>query len=138
MATFNKFQDFVEQLGRGTHQLHAAGHVLKVYLSNEAPLVGDTVKTDIAEIAAGNGYTAGGEDTQNDWTETAGTGSCTGVDIVWTASGGSIGPFRYAILYNDTAASDNLIGWWDYGSSITPAAGETFTTDFGTSMFTVA
>lgn len=113
MAAFNKVQDFVEQLGKGVHQLHAAGHTLKVFLTNEAPLVTDTVKLDMAEIAAGNGYVAGGADSQNDYTESAGTGSCTGVDIVFTAAGGSIGPFRYAVLYNDTPTSpaDPLIGW---------------------------
>lgn len=141
MAAFNKFQNFVEDLGKGIHQLHAAGHTLKIYLSNTVPDAGlDAVKADLAEITAGNGYTAGGEDTQNDYTESAGTGSCTGVDVVWTASGGSIGPFRYVVLYNDTPASplDPLIGWWDYGSALTLNAGETFTTDFGTSMFTIA
>lgn len=139
MAAFNKFNDFVEQLAKGIHLCHAAGHTFKVYLSNEAPLATDTVKTDIAEISAGNGYTAGGEDAQNDLSEAAGVASCTGVDIVWTASGGTIGPFRYAVLYNDSAASplDALIGWWDYGSAVTLQSGETFTLDFGTSMFTV-
>lgn len=141
MATFNKFQDFVEQLGKGVHQLHAAGHTLKVYLTNTAPNAAThAVKADLAEISAGNGYTAGGEDTQNDATEAGGTLTVTGTDIAWTASGGSIGPFRYAILYNDTPSSptDPLIGWWDYGSSITVLDGETFTVDFGASMFTVA
>lgn len=140
MASFVKFQDFIEQVGKGVHQLHAAGHTLKVFLTNEAPLATDTVKLDMAEIAAGNGYTAGGEDTQNDYTESGGTGTCTGVDIVWTATGGSIGPFRYAVLYNDTPTSpaDPLIGYWDYGSAITLLAAETLTLDFGTSMFTLA
>ena len=140
MASFNKFQDFVEQLGKGVHQLHAAGHTLKVALTNTAPVATNTVFANITEISAGNGYTAGGADTQNDYTESAGTGSCTGTDVVWTASGGTIGPFRYVVLYNDTPASpaDPLIGWWDYGSAITLNAGETFTTDFGSSMFTIA
>ena len=140
MAAFNKFQNFVEDLGKGVHQLHAAGHTLKIYLSNEAPLATDTVKLDIADLATANGYTAGGADTQNDYTETSGTGSCTGIDVTWTASGGSVGPFRYVVLYNDTPTSpaDPLIGYWDYGSSISLNNGESFQTDFGTSMFTLA
>lgn len=141
MATFNKFQDFAEQLGKGVHQLHAAGHTLKVYASNAAPSASaDAVKTDLAEITAENGYPSGGSDIQNDYTETAGTGTLTGVDVVWTASGGSFGPFQYIVLYNDTPTSptDPLIGWWDYGSSITVNTGETFTVDFGASVLTLA
>jgi len=141
MATYNKFQDFVEQLGKGVHELHAAGHMLKCFLTNELPLATDTVKLDMAEIGAGNGYVAGGEDAQNDYTEAAGTGTLTCVDIVWTAAGGAIGPFRYVVLYNDTVAAplvDPLIAWWDYGSAITLNDGETFTVDFGASTFTLA
>src|SRR5687767_10765208 len=103
MASYNKFQDFVEQLGKGVHQLHAAGHTLKVYLSNAAPSASaDAVKADLAEITAQNGYPAGGTDVQNDYTESSGTATLTGVDVVWTASGGSFGPFQYVVLYNDT------------------------------------
>ena len=141
MATYNKYQNFVEDLGKGVHQLHAAGHTLKVALSNTAPNAAThAVLADSTEISAGNGYTAGGTDAQNDYTETSGTGSLTGVDIVWTASGGSIATFRYAILYNDTPTSpaDPLIAWWDYGSSISPASGETFTVDFGATIFTIS
>lgn len=141
MAAFNKFQDFVEQLGKGVHQLHAAGHTLKCYLSNDTPSASlDAIKTDLAEIAAGNGYTSGGHDTQNDYTESGGTGSLTGTDIVITASGGSFGPFQYTVLYNDTPTSptDPLVGWWDYGSAITVNNGESFTIDFGANIFTIA
>lgn len=140
MAAFNKFQNFVEDLAKGVHQLHAAGHTLKVYLTNAAPdAAADAVKADLAEISAGSGYSAGGTDAQNDLTETGGTATLTGVDVVFTASGGTIGPFRYAVLYNDTPTSpaDPLIGWWDYGSSITLADGETFTVDFGASVLTL-
>ena len=141
MATFNKFQDFVEQLGKGVHQLHAAGHTLKVYLTNDTPDAAlDAVKADLAEITAQNGYPAGGVDIQQDYTESGGTGTLTAVDVVFTASGGSFGPFRYAVVYNDTPTSpaDPLVCWWDYGSSISLNDGETFTVDFGASVFTIA
>lgn len=141
MASFQKFQDFVEQLAKGVHQLHAAGHTLKVYLSNTAPdAAADAVKADLAEISAGNGYAAGGADIQNDASETGGTLTVTAVDVVFTASGGSIGPFRYAVIYNDTPTSpaDPLVAWYDYGSSITIGDGETFTVDFGASLLTLA
>jgi len=131
MATYNKFQDFVEQLGKGIHQLHAAGHMLMLYLTNNAPDAAlDAVKADLAGITEQNGYAAA--DAQNDYTEAGGTGTLTCVDKVWTASGGSFGPFRYVVLYNDTPTSpaDPLIAWWDYGSAITVNVGETFTVDF--------
>lgn len=133
-----RFYDFAEQLGKGVHQLHAAGHTLKVYLTNNTPSQsGDAVKTDLAEITAQNGYPSGGTDVQNDYTESNGTGTLSGTDVVFTASGGSFGPFRYAVLYNDTAASDNLIGYWDFGSSHTVNDGETFTVDFGPAILTI-
>lgn len=141
MAAFVKFQSFVTAMAAGTHAgcLNADTDTLRVYLTNATPdAAADSVKADLAEIAGGNGYTAGGEDTQNAATTTTGTITVAGTDITWTAAGGAIATFRYAVLYNDTAASDPLIGYWDYGSSISPAAGETFTTDFGASMFTVA
>lgn len=141
MASFNKFQNFVEDLGKGVHQLHAAGHTLKVYPSNAAPSASaDAVKADLAEITAQNGYPSGGSDVQNDYTETTGTGTLTAVDVVWTAAGGSFGPLQYIALYNDTPTSpaDPLIGWWDYGSSVTVLTGETFTVDFGASVLTIA
>jgi hypothetical protein len=132
MAAFNKFQDFVEQVAKGVHQLHAAGHTLKVYLSNELPLATDTIKANIADIAAEHGYPAGGSDIQNDISEAAGVAKMTGVDVVFTASGGSFGPFQYVIIYNDSAVSpeDALVAWWDYGSAITVNDTEAFTVDF--------
>lgn len=139
MATYQKFQDFVEQLCKGVHQLHAAGHVIECYLSNEQPLVGDTVKTDIAEIAIEHGYT-GPEDTQNDVTESpAGTANLTCVDIQILAAGGTVGPFQFVVMFNQTAASplDALIAWWDYGSAITLQDAETFDIDFAATTFTL-
>lgn len=139
MASFNKFEDFLNRLAIGkVHDLNA--DTLECYLSNAAPSASlDTVKADLAEITNENGYTAP-EDTQNTASETAGTLSCVGVDIVITASGGTVGPFQYTVLQNTTPSSplDPLIGWWDYGSAITLNNGETFTIDFGTEMFTIA
>ena len=138
MAAFNKFQDFVEQLGKGIHQLHAAGHEYKVFLSNELPVAADTVKADITPIAEENGDAAA--DIQNDYTEAGGTGTMTGVDVEWTATPGGFGPFRYVILYDEDAGAplDAVVGWWDYGSSISIADGEKFKVDFGASLLTIA
>jgi len=129
MAAFNKFNDFVEQIGKAIHDLDGT-HTLKVMLTNTAPLATNSVKTDLTEIAAGNGYTAGGTATTPTWSETSGTAKLVCTDVVFTASGGTIGPFQYAVLYNDTAASDNLIGFWNYGSAVTLQDTETFTVDF--------
>lgn len=139
MASYVKFEQFAEDLGKGVHQLHATGHTLKVYLSNTAPNVSThAVKADLAEIATGNGY-SGAVDIENDYTETGGTGTLTGVDKTITASGGTIGPFRYVVLFNDTPTTpaDPLIAYWDYGSSITLQDTEDFDIDFGSSVLTV-
>lgn len=138
MAAYNKFHQFTEDLCKKVHDLHA--DTLKVYLSNAAPSAsGDAVKADLAEISGGNGYTAGGADTQNSVSETTGTATVAAVDVMWTATGGPIGPFQYVPLYNDTPAGDPLIGWWDYGSPLTLLDGESFTVDFGSNtLFTLA
>ena len=129
MATFQKFENFVEQLGNGVHNLKA--DTLKLMLTNSAPAGTDVVKADLTEIAAGNGYTAGGAAVANvTYVETGGVAALDGDDVVFTASGGSFGPFRYAVLYNDTAAAKDLIGFWDHGSEVTTAAGETFKVAF--------
>src|SRR5688500_18541440 len=101
MAAFDKYQQFVEDLGKKVHDLNA--DTFRVLLSNTAPNAATHgVKADAAEISAGNGYSAGGDDIQNAYSESGGTGTMTAVDVTFTASGGSIGPFRYAIIYNDT------------------------------------
>lgn len=129
MAAFNKFQSFVEAVAEKVHNLGA--DTLKVLLTNSAPVNTNTVKANLTEISAGNGYTAGGTAASiSSSAQSSGTYKLVLADVVFTASGGSIGPFRYAVLYNDTATNDELIGWWDYGSSITLASGETFTVDF--------
>lgn len=136
MASYVKFQDFVESLGLGEHNLST--DTLKVYLSNAEPSVsGDADKADLAEISNENGYTSP-EDIQNTWSESGGTATLAATDVVITASGGTVGPFQWVVIYNDTHATDGLVCYWDYGSSITLQDGETFTVDFGASMFTLA
>lgn len=139
MATYNKFHQFTDDLCSGVHNF--ASHTIKAYLSNAAPdAAADAVKADLAEISAGNGYSAGGVTvTVSSVTQSSGTCSVAVSDpSVITASGGTIGPFRYVAFYNDTSASDSLICWYDYGSSITLADTETFTIDMGTNLFTLA
>lgn len=136
MATFNKVNAFVEHLAEGVHNL--ASHTLKIMLTNTAPVAANSVKADLTEIAAGNGYTAGGPTvTVTDSSQTGGTYKLTISDVTITASGGSIPAsggtgFRYFVLYNDTPTSpaDPILGYWDYGSSITLANGESVTADF--------
>lgn len=131
MATFNKFQDYVDQLNRGVHNW--ASHTFKALLTNSAPVATHTGLSNWTDISAGNGYSAGGMtlDTVT-LSEASGTAKVTIADEVLTASGGSIGPFRYVPIYNDTATSpaDAAVCWYDYGSSITLASGESFTIDF--------
>lgn len=131
MATYNKFQAFVEALAEKVHNLQS--DTLKVYLTNATPdAAADAVFADLAEITPGNGYTAGGNTaTQTSSAQSGGIYKLVLADpAIWTATGGSIGPFRYAVLYNATTPSGNLIGWWDYGTSITLGAGDTFAVDF--------
>jgi hypothetical protein len=127
MAAYNKFNSFVEDLAEKVHNLGA--DTLKVALTNSAPVASNTVLANITQIAGSGGYTTGGATvTVSTSAQTSGTYKLVGslASPTWTASG-AFGPFRYAVLYNSTAASSQLIGWWDYGSAITLASGDTFT-----------
>ena len=131
MATFNKFQPFVEALAEKKHDLGA--DTFFVQLMNTAPMNTNAVETDLpADLGTANGYTAGGVSvgTATGSAQTSGTYKLTIADKVITASGGSIGPFRYVVLFNNTATNKDLIGWYDYGSSITLLDTETLTIDF--------
>jgi hypothetical protein len=141
MAAFNKFQNFVEDLGKGVHNF--SSHTLKMALTNSAPNATDTVLANITQISATGGYSSGGYTLDSvSWSETTGTAKLTIADEVITASGGSVGPFQYLVLYNDTPTSpaDPLIGWYNYGSALTLADTETLTIDFDGSngVFTLA
>lgn len=129
MATFSKFNAFVENLAEKGMNLGA--DTLKVALTNTAPTSSNSLLADITQIANGNGYTTGGTAaTISSSAQSSGTYKLVLADVVFTASGGNVGPFRYAVLYDDTSTGDMLIAYWDYGSSVTLSDGETFTVDF--------
>ena len=128
MASYTKFNQFVEDLAKKVHNLNS--DTLKVMLTNTAPSAANTVLANITEITPGNGYSAGGSAaTFVSGAQSSGTYKLVLNDVTFTASGGSIGPFRYAVLYNDTPTSpaDPLIAWWDYGTSLTLTNGNSFT-----------
>jgi len=130
MATFNKFQQFVEDIAHKVHNLSA--DTFKVALTNTVPTATMELFSEITELAGGAGYTAGGTAPSiTSSAHTTGTYKLVLGDVVFTATG-AMGPFRYVVLYNDTPSSplNPLIAWWDYGSSLNLASGDTFTVDF--------
>jgi hypothetical protein len=139
MATYTKFNQFTKDLIDGVHDFDA--HTFKVMLALTAPVAANSVKADLTEIAAGNGYTAGGTATTITTSTASGVAKATATDVAFTASGGLMAAFRYAVLYNDspTSPADPLIGFWDYGSSLTLAVGESLLVDFNATngVFTV-
>ena len=140
MAAFNKFNQFVADTQNKVHNI--GSDTLKFMLTNTAPVATNSIKGDLTEISAGNGYTGGGAAVGiTSSTQTAGIYSAVPTaDVVFTASGGSIGPFRYVVLYNDTPTSplDPLISWYDRGSSVTLLDTETFTIDVQATLYTLS
>ena len=141
MATFNKFQQFVEDLAKGVHNFTSdATCTVTVALTAaaNAPVATNSILANLTQISYTNlssrlvtGITA---------EHTTGTVTFTADDLVLTASGGSVATFRYVVLYNDdpTSPADPLIGWYDYGSDLTLASGDTLTIDFTTGFATLA
>lgn len=128
MATFNKFNSFVEALAEKTHNLGA--DTLTVALTNTAPVATNTVLANITEISYTN--VSSRVLTSVTSSQTSGTYTLDAADLVLTASG-TVPTFRYVVLYNDTATSDELIGYYDYGSAVDLLNGETFTITFDAS-----
>jgi len=128
VATFNKFNSFVEALAEKTHNLGA--DTLTVALTNSAPAAGNTVLANITEISYTN--LSSRVLTSVTSSQTGGTYTLDAADLVLTASG-TVPTFRYVVLYNDTATSDELIGYYDYGSAVDLLNGETFTITFDAS-----
>lgn len=131
MPTLQKFYCTVKDIHSGVHNF--GSHSLKIMLTNTAPSLTNTVKSNITEISAGNGYSAGGAGiTVTSADQSLGLYTVIANDVTWSASGGSIGPFRWAVIYNDTPTSpaDPLLFFLDYQYAITVASGQDFVVDF--------
>jgi len=134
MATYNKFQCFVEDLAHGVHNFDS--DTLKVALTNTAPTAAGTTK--LADLTGGittgfDGMTI----TTSSSGQSSGTYKLVLTDLTMTATG-SVGPFRYVVIYNDSATNKEVICFFDYGSEVTLAKDDTFKLDFGTELFSLA
>lgn len=142
MATYVKYEQAIENLANKLIDAFGTTDTWKAVIHTDAPVVAtDNVLGDLTQIAGNNGYTTGGADITFNSTRSGGTVTATGTDVVWTASGGNLGSSttgRYVTVYDDTSALDNLWAYWDYASTFTVATGETFTLDFGASIWTLA
>jgi hypothetical protein len=141
MAAFQKFNSFVDVLAKGGVKLDT--DTVKVMLTNTAPVATNSKYADISgtELANGNGYTTGGATvTGTGLTNATGTESFAAAATTFTSATGSMGPFRYAVYYDSSATGQPLIGFYDYGQSVTlnGAAAETFVVQTGAALFTLA
>ena len=138
MATYNKYDQTIADVFNKKHDFSA--DTFKYALSNTLPSVADNTLAEVSEIAAGNGYVAGGTAVGiTSSTQTGGTLSVTPTaDVVFTASGGSIGPFQYVALYNSTPAGGLTVSYFDRGSPVTLLDTETFTVDVQATLFTAS
>lgn len=126
MASFNKLQPFVEALAEKKHNL--GSDQLVIALTNTAPSAAHAVLTDLTQITYTN--LSSRNITTSASAQSSGTYKLTLTDLTLTASGGSVGPFQYVYIYNDTATNDDLIGYYDYGSALTLNDGDSITIDF--------
>lgn len=128
MASLNKFNSFVEAVAEKTHNLGSDSLKIALCAAANAPVASNTVLANLTQASYTN--CSARTITISTSAQTSGTYKLVLADLTLTASGGTVGPFRYIVIYNDTATNDELLGWYDYGSDITLASGETFTIDF--------
>jgi len=129
MASYNKFQAFVENIAEKVHNLGADALTIALTTNANAPVATNAVLADLTQISYTN--LSARVPTISSSAQSSGTYKLVLADLVLTASG-AVATFRDVVLYNDTPSSpaDPLISWWDYGSDVTLANGETFTLDF--------
>lgn len=129
MASYNKFNAFVENVAEKVHNLGADQLVVALCAAANAPVATNSVLADLTQISYTN--LSSRNLTTSSSSQSSGTYKLVLADLVLTASGGSVAAFRYVIIYNDTPTSpaDPLLGWYDYGSDLTLANGETLTID---------
>lgn len=132
MATYNKFNAWAETM---VESANLGSDQFVIALCNTSPVATDSVLADLTQISYTNLSSRNVTTTSS--SQTGGTYTLVLADLVLTASG-SVGPFRYVVLFDDTLASDPLVGWWDYGSSITMSSGETFTVNFTGAAITLS
>ena len=138
MATYVKYEHFIEALANKEVDVFGTTDTFKAVIHSDAPVAAtDDELADLTQVT-GTGYTAGGEDIQNDGTRSGGTVTMTAVDVTWTASAADWGAGRYVSIHDDTSTGDVLMCSFDYGSDFTLGNGETFTLDFGASLATFA
>lgn len=126
--TLTKVYSFTEALAEKAHNLGSDQLVVALTDAAHAPSTATTKLSDLTQVSYT--YCSTRNITTSTSAQTSGTYKLVLTDLVLTASGGSVGPFRYVVLYNDTASNDEVIGYYDYGSEITLAAGETLTINF--------
>ena len=134
MATWTKFNSFVEARNEGIHDI--GSDTIKVALTNTAPSASDTILTDITQITSAGGYAAATM-TINSSAQTGGTYTASHDAVTWTPAAADFDAFRYFVVYNDTAASDELIAFADYGVSYVTPNGVPLTINAG-DLFTDA
>jgi len=136
LATYNKFQQTVEDWLHGVYAANTDQFTVALTTAANAPVATNSVLADLTEISYTN--LSSQNLTTSTSSQTTGTYTQLFSDLVLTASG-AVATFRYVVIYNNTPVSpaNPLLCWYDYGSDLTLASGETLTIDFTTSTFTV-
>jgi hypothetical protein len=136
MVAYNKFETAMESLCNKLIDAFGNTDIWKAVIHTDVPVAADVTIANLTQITGTNGYTTGGNDITFNSSRAAGTITAVATDVTWNASG-TWPAAQYVSIYDDTSAADNLWCWFDYGSTFTVASGETFTLDFGATLWTM-